>query len=337
MGRIVRDNQEILLHSYALIKGFFDPENHKISDLPLLYKDYIKDFSTEDVFAFVQELCDYASTYRKHFEIFDASTTYTFGNIEQRLFHVLDRCDVSTLHPYILKLFKDNESVNGDAITETLAGTFKKIESYVLRHTLCRVTTKNFNKECQSLIRGDKTLDRLFVEKSDSLNDNAVKIHLKQMPSNKIASLILFLIELHRMYQDNKASNNQRELKYDYSLEHVMPQKWKEYWGLDALQACYPDTGERVEDVNIAEDLRNHAVYEIGNMTLLTSRLNTSLRNYTFTKKMEGEGRKKGIKNYADLSVAKDIVESYDTRTDWNEFSIRERTNRLTSEFLSVW
>lgn len=42
LGRIIRNNQEILLHCIALIKGFFDPDANKISDLSQVYKEYIK-------------------------------------------------------------------------------------------------------------------------------------------------------------------------------------------------------------------------------------------------------------------------------------------------------
>ena len=37
-GRLTRDNIEVLLHSIAVIKGFYDPDKHILSELSKLYK-----------------------------------------------------------------------------------------------------------------------------------------------------------------------------------------------------------------------------------------------------------------------------------------------------------
>jgi hypothetical protein len=74
-------------------------------------------------------------------------------------------------------------------------------------------------------------------------------------------------------------------------------------------------------------------------MTLLNSSLNTSLRNYIFERKIEGEGRKKGIQLYADLSITKiDILSNYDKGDKvWDEKKINDRTNSLAKEVLAIW
>ena len=74
-------------------------------------------------------------------------------------------------------------------------------------------------------------------------------------------------------------------------------------------------------------------------MTLLTTSLNSSLRNFEFRRKVEGEGRKKGIKHYSSLSItSEDIVKPYDEGDIiWDEFKISARTKKLTQEVLSIW
>ena len=72
-------------------------------------------------------------------------------------------------------------------------------------------------------------------------------------------------------------------------------------------------------------------------MTLLKTNLNSSLRNYCFTKKITGEGRKKGIKAYSSLNVAKEVVDVYEDNRTWNESIIRKRTGRLFEEFKNIW
>lgn len=74
-------------------------------------------------------------------------------------------------------------------------------------------------------------------------------------------------------------------------------------------------------------------------MTLLKSNLNKALQNQSFEKKIEGEGRKKGIRHYATLSITKDdIVEPFDKGDKiWNEDKIEKRTKELEEEFKAIW
>lgn len=335
LGRIVRDNLEILLHCVALVKGFYDPDSHKISDLPQLYKEYISDFDNERLFEFVREIKEYAGLYRKYFCVFDRSVLFTYKNDIQRLFHVLSVCEVSTLHPYVLKLLKDCRIEDTGGFSEECMQELKRIEKYVIRHGICRVTTKNFNKDCAALISKKTTMEKLLLDKEDEIGDNAVREKLKSIPANKTASLILFWIELRRRDMDKKFDI--RELKYTYSLEHVMPQKWEQYWNADACPGVSAVDGERIVSEEQFREARSAAIYELGNMTLLNSNLNSALRNYEFERKIKGEGRKKGIEDYAGLDITRDVVAVYESQKNWNEWEIRERTKNLTVEFLEIW
>lgn len=111
-----------------------------------------------------------------------------------------------------------------------------------------------------------------------------------------------------------------------------MPQKWKEYWSVDVLPV-FDDKGEKIPELKDAEEKRSRAVYEIGNMTLLNSKLNTSLRNYTFDRKKAGEGRKKGMKNLADCMITRAILDE----PIWNEQAIYKRTNEISDSIMTLW
>ena len=67
IGRINRDNLELLLHSVALIKQFFDPEKHNITNLAEVYKNYIAKMKMDQLVNFVKEIADYGEIYRKVF------------------------------------------------------------------------------------------------------------------------------------------------------------------------------------------------------------------------------------------------------------------------------
>lgn len=323
-GRLTRDNIEILLHSIAVIKGFFDPDKNTLSDLSTLYKNYISKISKSDLKLFISDISKYAKLFRQKILVFNSSTLFNFQDNYSRLFHILNICEISTFHPYILSLFYKYEN---DEVK--LEEELHKIESLVIRRMITRSETKSYNKMCKDFIVNNSAVDVKISEQSD----NDILEGLLNIP-NKNASLLLFWIELYRRAKDSKQSI--KELKYNYSLEHILPQKWEEFWSnVDVLD----ENANVITDAEEAKKERYSKIYSIGNMTLLNSSLNTSLRNFDFRRKIEGEGRKRGIRQYADLGITRfDILEKYDSGEKiWNEQKINQRTSNLSADILTIW
>lgn len=335
MGRISRDNLELLLHCIALIKGFFDPEKHNMSDLADVYKNYVSGLSKNELYDFIKEIADYGVIYKKYFAVSDSTTSFEYCNDVQRLFHILAVCDVSTLHSYILMLLKIHPADEDGKLPQELIDELKNIETMVIRHILCKASTKNFNKVCALLIAGKTTIQNEMSSKRDLVDDAAVLKALCNVPNNKIATLLLFWIELHRRANDSKFDLT--DLKYSYSLEHIMPQSWEDNWGIDKIQVVTVDTETPITDEEAAKEIRRSAIYEIGNMTILNRKLNSSLSNKPMKEKLDGKGRTKGMRVYASLDVAQEVIKTFDDNARWNEKIIRDRTNKLYSEFLKLW
>ncbi|MGP1438683.1 MAG: GmrSD restriction endonuclease domain-containing protein [Treponema sp.] len=115
-----------------------------------------------------------------------------------------------------------------------------------------------------------------------------------------------------------------------------MPKKWKEYWD----NVTYVDeNGLELPESPDSYEKRESKITSVGNMTLLTSKLNKDVRNYNFKKKIEGEGKKQGIKKYASLSItSKDIIEEvYNRDIEWNECAIAKRAEKLGNEIVEIW
>lgn len=323
-GRLMRDNIEILLHSISVINGFFDPDKHTLSDLSNLYKTYISKISKVDLKNFIEEISKYAKLFREKILVFDDSTLFYYQDNYARLFHILSVCEISTFHPYILSLFYkyDNNEIK-------LLEALHKVERLVIRRMITKSETKSYNKMCKEFIKDNSAIDTKLAEQT---NDE-VKNGLTSIV-NKNATLLLFWVELYRRANDSKQSV--KELKYNYSLEHVMPQKWDEYWSnIDVVDSL----SNVITDKELSKKERYSKIYSIGNMTLLNSSLNTSLRNYEFSRKIEGEGRKRGIRHYADLGITRfDILEVYDNGDKvWNEKKISDRTTNLANDILTIW
>lgn len=333
LGRYTRDNLEILLHCVALIKGIYNPEIHKMSDLPDVYKDYTKKLDVSELIKFILELCNYGEIYRKFFCAFNSTTLFSYRNPIQRLFHIFDVCDISTFHAYVLKLLSKHDEIDEDYIPDDIALELRNLEKIIIRYVVCGSSTKNFNKNCADLLSEKVTTAELIEERQSEINDDIFKQKLRCI-SNKYATLLLFWMELKRREEDKNAA--EKELKYCYTLEHIMPQKWQEYWPVNNPMVK-DENGQDVRDLEIATNIRSAAVYEIGNMALLKSNLNTSIRNYEFGRKMDGEGRRAGVKKYAYLLYTNDVTAIYDSGEVWDEMQIRKRTEAITSELLKVW
>ncbi len=323
-GRFRRDNIEILLHSIAVIEGFFDPEKNTLTDLANIYKVYINGLNSEEYLKFIDLLTVYARLYREKMLVFTSSDLFGFNDYQERLFHILNVCEISTFHPYILFLYK---KYAGDPVG--LKETLKKLETMVIRRFICNSETKNYNKLCKDFIGDHRKIDKVLEDTPDNAFRNALlKIN------NKQAALLLFWVELYRRNKDKRYDRD--ELKYTYTLEHLMPQKWEEFWSNIPVIG---DDGCAIADPNVAKQYRYRWIYSIGNMTLLKSSLNSALRNYEFTRKVEGENRKRGIRHYAELGITKfDVVEPFDAGSKvWDEARIRERTKQISDDVLAIW
>ena len=337
-GRITRTAQENMLQCFAVVKGIYDPNKHSVVDLVKCFKEYAEKLDKEGLRELILELTRHALLYRKFFRTLDATTWYRFDDVCLRTLHILRLCDTTTFDPLILHLISIDPPKDDGTISEALAVHLNEIASFVLRHVVCHASVKNFNKDCAVIIHGGKTLGEYREEKIKALNidDNSVRRHLQEIYSNKIATGILFWLELKRR---KECPHEMKEEQYTKTLEHLMPQTWKECWNVGHPCVVDPETGERVLDNDRAMELRKAAIYEIGNMALLSKSLNSSIKNGAMKTKIEGDGGKHhGIKEYATMLYTKDVINRM-IATDyvWNEGTIRERTVKITDAFLKIW
>jgi uncharacterized protein with ParB-like and HNH nuclease domain len=320
-GRFMRDNIEILLHSIAVIKGYYSPESNTLSELSKIYKDHIETLDAKSLISLILEISGYAQIYRDHLISFDSKTILTFSNSTQRLFHILDVLQISTFHPFILYVLKNNKDHSD--IDQCLLS----LEKFIIRRMIAGNETKSYNK-----------LTKEFIDDPDCIaakyEDREKIVKGIQNISNKNAALILFWIELARRNQNKKYDTS--DLQYNYTLEHIMPQKWEEYWS--NIPAKKNIDGNLMTPEQAKTD-RNLKLYWLGNMTLLKSSLNSSLRNYEFSVKMVGQGKKKGIKDYASLSITNDDIVLPFNNGDhvWDESKIESRTSSLLVEIENIW
>ena len=338
MGRAKRDNLEILLHSFAIINKFFDPDKHKLTNLAEEYKTYIEGLQKDSLIDMIELFKEYADLYREKFLVFEKETPFKYIDddgkveVEKRLFHVLDTCDVSTFYPYILHLYREYK----DNVPE-LEKALKKLEVFVVRRAICRAETKNYNKLCREFIDKLSKIDDLLSETPDIKVEESLT-QIGSRGSNKLATLLLFWVKLHRHRSNNTLRDKDvGTLKYSYTLEHIMPQSWEEHWKTVPISS----EDESLMDVTsvVGKEYREKTIQSIGNMTLLTRPLNSTLQNLSFREKIEGKGSKKGIRECSELFITTwDIVKPYEEGDMvWDEVKIRNRASKIAAEVLKIW
>ena len=106
----------------------------------------------------------------------------------------------------------------------------------------------------------------------------------------------------------------------NYSLEHLMPKKWRNNWS-----AC--ETEEEATN-------RDSILLTLGNLAIIPQSLNASIRDANWTIKKEGKGKKPGL----DICAA-GLITMYDVlqKDDWKEDDIQARAETLFNQAASIW
>ena len=105
-----------------------------------------------------------------------------------------------------------------------------------------------------------------------------------------------------------------------YSLEHLMPKKWRNHWG-------------RLGDKE-AEEQRDKTLLTLGNLAVIPQKLNGSISDSAWAAKKAGTKRTKGLTLCA--GGLSSMVEPLASDV-WNEDLISERADKLLGYAKEVW
>jgi len=312
-GRIPRTVIELFLHSFLTIK------TEKLSKLESLFKEYkayLKDATDGDKIAFAKELKEYAEIYR-NFPSDINLKEFAFVDYEKRFFYLIDKLDINTVMPLVLYIYKNISDINERRnIIETL-------ESYLVRRTACRLTTKNYNNLFVSImgemkknkVKTQAAFKQILLGYKDDTNVMPTDTQFETAFSsshiiNKYAEGILFCITLYlnsHKYMDNNMLNND-----NLSLEHIMPKKWRNHWNNPKV---------------IDEATRDHKLLTLGNLTVVKGQLNSSMRDAAWDKKQ------KSLQQYSTFKITTD----YTNTTTWDETNITNRASDLLTYAKAIW
>lgn len=313
-GRIKRTTVELFLYSYLVITK---EENVKMESLFKEFKNHLKDKSLDELIAFAKDIYEFASVYQ---DLPDGEnlSELSFMDHEKRFFHVIREFDINTIFPLILYIYKT--VTDKDERTQIL----RVLESYVTRRNICKLTTKNYNNLFITILSelkkndtiNSETVTDILYRYTEATNrfpsdDELLQAFHNTYLYNQYSREVLFciaLFQLHHPYTDNAKLNIN-----GFSVEHVMPKKWRNNW--NHLPA------------ELSERDRDSKLLTLGNLTLVKGRLNSAMRDSGWAKK------KAVLKGYSTLKQTTDYLNI----EHWDETVIENRANDLYQAALHIW
>jgi len=324
-GRLVRPRLDLFFFHYLTCQTESD---FGITHLFQEFRAWWK--ITNTVEANLNTMRQYSNVFRQFFETGNKSRVAVFANRLRLL-------DTSTVYPLLLFLLEEQSVVP----TVERDGIVTDLESYLVRRMVCNLTTKNYNRVFLTLLRNlreasktgtasrDEVRRLLLESEGDSVRwpddkefgtcwlGNPVYRHLS---SGRI-EMLLSAIDL----QLTTAKQEQILLAGGLSIEHVMPQNGREAdWPL--LVSAQDDEVLRQE----ALERRAQRIHTIGNLTLLTQQLNSSISNGPFAAKRPEIAEQSNLR----LNT---YFQNFTNSDPWTEDCIVQRGKHLFDTAREIW
>ncbi|GAA3256135.1 hypothetical protein GCM10020258_15270 [Sphingomonas yabuuchiae] len=256
----------------------------------------------------------------------------THGDPVARFGRMADAFDVSTAMPLAVYLATE------PSVASRLGEAFAALESYILRRDICGHTTKNYNRFFVGLIGrlrahdGDK-VDALIHYLSSRTADTdrwpgdaELRHHWllrEQYKSARQPRLRYIFEEIERAKRTSLTEDI--TIRSALTVEHIMPQKWQANWQIPEAEGL----SEADLDPHIASQVRARqaSINVLGNLTLITQALNSTVSNGPFSLKMPA------LRANTALALNREL-NSY---VEWNEDTIQERGASLFETAKTIW
>lgn len=327
-GRLNRPRSDLFMQHFLA--------SHQGQDIPIkhLYVEYRHWLETVRPFPTVTEELASLSRYGAYFRSIVAPT---LGEPAFDLCNFLEAYDIRTAYPLLLALMDAGLDVSEWSNISSI------LESYLLRRAVCNMGSKNYNRIFLSLTRSlrkdgftaDNLKRSLLAQSGDSGQwpDDATFREswiFKPLygPLNS-PKLVYLFGRLNQTFMSKKSES--LVFGHQPTVEHLMPQAWVSNWTL-------PDGSKGMEFFElygaaendpraIATRSRERSVQSLGNLTILSSGLNSAQSNLSWHQK------RPELAKHSLLPLNQSLLE-LDT---WDEDAIVKRGSDLFERALKIW
>lgn len=307
-------------------------EDFPIRELFQQFKDYVTSKRT-DIDVLLPEIKRAADRYR--FVVEGAQAPNGPITRAQWFSYRVGTLDSEVMRPLLIWLDEEPQADVPDADRDRI---LQLLESWFVRRAIVKAPSQGTNRFLIDLIvhLSRKPHDQLPAEVENYLGSNRTPIGywpddaevaaaLKGAPTyNKYVRarlrMILEALEDHRRgYPDWSALGMGPIARGTGTVEHLMPQKWRSSW----------PTAWSPAEARAKEDARDRAIHELGNLTLVTGKLNATVSNGAWVAKVAH------FQQANDVILTNDVLQM--APTVWDEALIAGRTATLTAAILQVW
>jgi len=232
--------------------------------------------------------------------------------------------DTELLKPVLLWLHQPGRGIP-PAVVDAVVST---LESWLVRRQLMGLNIGDLARVVAEIIRIHNTtsaeqlvnqvstyLSRLNVTSTYWPGDAEVRDHLRTTQVFRRFKRARLRMVLEAIEDHLRRGTNQPQVpRRGYPIEHILPQKWQDHWPVDD-----PD----------AEEQRAERLHRLGNLTLLTSSLNSKLSNGPWDRKRDA------LRKQDTLLLNSRLVAS--AESTWAEAEIDARTDALIDAVLQIW
>lgn len=330
-GRLKRPRIDLFLQHYLTLKT---KDEVNVGHIFGVFKNYAdpptKSDSTDGTQSIKETVEDHLKRLTQYGRVFSTFYQPEKGSRAETFFERLQAIDTATVFPLLMETFK---SLGGPDQPKELTGVLNDLESFLVRRMVCCLTTKNYNKVFLDLIQE--------VEKTGGISPDAVRLFLVKPTGDSVrwpnneefgnawrtcnfynslsqVKQRMVLLALNKALESPKSEHVQ--ISGALTIEHLMPQSWQEYWPLQPVN-------DDIEAVRQQQERRNRLLHTIGNLTLLTDKLNPALSNSAWTTK------KPEIVKYSQLNLNR----YFHDVSEWNEDKIEQRSQTLFEVACQVW
>ena len=238
------------------------------------------------------------------------------------------------IKPFVLCLLDPEQTPIPRAQLEK---AFDSVESWMVRRMLVRATTKNYNQVMSELVdllrHSDRSVagdvverflasqtsgSRYWPDDTELREELETLLAYRRLGRGRLRMVIEAVEDYKRGWRDGKtALSNDRVMRGKHAIEHIMPRKWATHWPL-------PEGQDEAD--------RDRIVHTLGNLTLLTGRLNSKVSNGPWIGK---GGKREGLEGHDVLFLNRELVR--EAPSEWTEASIRQRTRELVAVISKIW
>lgn len=288
------------------------------------------DPTTPDIHAVLEDIRDDALRFR---ELQSPTGTTRFDDFLRRM----DRLDVVVLYPLVLEVMgrEGSDQADRDLIATAL-------ESWLVRRMVCNLQTRGYGALALDLldvltkVEADQPAAAAVIEALDAGQHSAMQwpddaLFQREWCSRRFyGSLrkdrVLMMLQAieERLQRQGQAGKVEPVMKFDFNkltIEHILPQTWQTHWTL----------GEGVEAYE-----RDVALHGVGNLTLVSAKLNPSMSNAPWLSGATSKySKREALIDHSKLELnARLVREHVET---WDETTMRKRALALFAEARNIW